>query len=113
MLHKGIVMEKEVVAPSSDVVAYMYVVGLSLWGGAVSYFTNKKKFTWSGLMIHLLSASFAGVMTGFVLSHFGITGPLQNAIVGVAGFHGTQAMVKLAMKLKIVRDIFEDGKEQK
>lgn len=111
MLHKGIPMDREVVVPSSDVIAYMYVVGLSVWGGAVSYFTKKQKFTWAGLMIHLLSASFAGMMTALGLDHFDITGPLQGAICGVAGYHGTQAMVKLAMKLKIVRQLFEDDKK--
>lgn len=89
---------------------YLGVVAISLWGGLVSYFEKKTKFSWLTLFAHLLSSSFAGMMTYFACESAGISGPLTGVVIGVASHMGTPAMIRLAMKLKIVRNVLEGNK---
>lgn len=85
---------------------------VSIWGGLVSYFEKREKFSWVGLAAQLLSSSFAGMMTALVCQYANLPTPLIGALSGVAAYMGTPAMVKLARKLKWVRELM-DSKESK
>lgn len=84
---------------------YVIVMGISLWGGVVSYFGKKQKFQLATFFAHQASASFAGLMAFFACEHANVTGPLMGVIIGVAAHSGTPALVKLLMKLKEVQRV--------
>jgi hypothetical protein len=96
----------------SGVLTYLGVLGISLWGGIVSYFEKKEKFSWYNLIAHLSSASFAGMMTFFGCEYAGVSGPLVGVLCGVAAHMGTPALIALAMKLKIVRNVIDDKEDK-
>lgn len=88
---------------------YLWVIGVSLWGGMVSFFEKKgEPFSWVRLFAHLSSSSFAGLMTFYVCQYGNVPEPLIGVFCGVAAHMGTPAL----LKLKIVRQFFEkDSKE--
>jgi hypothetical protein len=88
------------------------VIGISLWGGLVSFFNKVNKFSWKALFVHLTSSSFAGLMTFLLCQQANISGPLTGVLCGVAAHMGTSALVKLLMKSKTVATFFhtEDKK---
>lgn len=96
----------------SDWPTYLAIMTISIWGGFVSFFERKRKeeFSWLNFFAHLSSAGFAGMMASLACAYFGISGPLTGAMSGVAAYMGTPALIKLAMKLKVVRDLLEGDK---
>lgn len=98
-----VVMTKEQIL-NSDWFTYLWVLGVSLWGGLVSFFErDEKPFSWRRLAVQLLSSSFAGLMTAYICQSGGINGPLMGVFCGVAGLQGTSAL----MRLRIVRQFFD------
>lgn len=93
---------------SSDVYTYIFVIWISVWAGIVSFFESKKTFALLPFLAHISSASFAGMMAFFGCEYAGISGPLTGVVCGVAAHMGTPALIRLAMKLKVVRNIFEE-----
>lgn len=93
---------------TSGWLTYAGVFAISIWGGLVSYLERKGKFSWKNLLAHLLSSSFAGLMTFFACEYASISGPLTGVLCGVAAHMGTPAMINLAMKLKPVRAVLDD-----
>lgn len=90
-------------------ITYLWVVGISLWGGVVSFFEKKgEKFSWGRLAAHLSSAGFTGVMTFYACRYGNIPEPLIGLFCGVAAHIGTPAL----LRLKIVRQIFAKDKEE-
>jgi hypothetical protein len=98
---------KDSILFNSGWLAYGSVMAVSIWGGLVSYFEKREKFSWSGLTAQLLSSSFAGMMTALVCQYANLPTPLMGALSGVAAYMGTPAMVKLARKLKWVRELMD------
>jgi len=88
-------------------VTYLGVMLLSLWGGLVSYFDRRDKFSWRTLTAHLLSSSFAGMMTFFACEYAGISGPLTGVFCGVAAHMGTPALIRFAKRARAVRALLE------
>lgn len=87
---------------------YLWVLGVSLWGGIVSFFEKKDEpFSWKRLFAHLSSASFAGMMTFYICQYGNVPEPLIGVFCGVAAHMGTPAL----LRLKIVRQFF--GKDSK
>jgi hypothetical protein len=80
---------------------------ISIWGGLVSFFEKKEKFSWVSLFAHLSSSSFAGWMTFLGCQYAHISGPLVGIFCGVAAHMGTPALLKLASKFKIVREVLK------
>jgi hypothetical protein len=94
---------------SSGVITYLWVAGLSLWGGMVSYLESREPFSWLRLSAHLLSSSFAGLMTFYLCQYGQVPDPLVGVLCGVAAHMGTPAL----LKMKIIRQFLskdEDGK---
>lgn len=90
---------------TSGMFTYLWVMGVSIWGGLVSYAEKKEPFHLVRLLAHLSSSSFAGLMT-FYLCQFGnVPEPLTGVFCGVAAHMGTPAL----LKMKIVRQFLEKG----
>lgn len=76
---------------------YLWVFGLSAWGGAVSFFRKVKmgqthKFNLIELIGELFTSAFAGVITFYLCESSGFS-PLWTAVmVGVSGHMGTRAI---------------------
>lgn len=98
---------------NTGLITYAWVLGISIWGGVTSYFEKKEPFSWMNLFAHLCSSSFAGLMTYFLCQYGEIPGPLTGVLCGVASHLGTPALIKLAMKLKFVKQFFEDDSDKK
>lgn len=88
---------------TSGYLTYAWVVGVSLWGGLVSYFEKKEPFAWLHLFAHLLSSSFAGLMTYYLCQAGSVPEPLTGVFCGVAAHMGTPAL----LKIKVIRQFFE------
>lgn len=91
---------------------YAAVIGISVWGGVTSFLESDKPFSWRRFSAHLTSSSFAGMMTGFACQYANISGTLSFVLVGVAAHMGTPALIKLAMKLKVVRNALDENTEK-
>jgi NhaP-type Na+/H+ or K+/H+ antiporter len=94
----------------SDWLTYLGVMGISFWGGIVSYLDKREPFNWRNLTAHISSSSFAGMMTFMACEYAHISGPLTGVLCGVAAHMGTPALIALAMRLKVVRELL--GKEE-
>jgi hypothetical protein len=83
-----------------SVITYVWVIGLSVWGGAVSW-VNKIKlghvraFNIMELAGELITSAFAGMLT-FWLSEQAAFPPLVTAaLIGVSGHMGSRAILAL------------------
>lgn len=76
---------------------YLWVLGLSAWGGVVSFFRKVReghasKFSFMELIGELVTSAFAGIIT-FYLCEAGEFTQLWTAVfVGVSGHMGTRAI---------------------
>lgn len=93
---------------NSEWLTYLGVVAVSIWGGIVNYMNSKTKFTWASLFAQISSSSFAGLMAGFACQYANIAGPLMFVLVGVSAHMGTPALIKIAKKFKVVRDLLDE-----
>jgi hypothetical protein len=95
---------------SNGWITYVSVFAISMWGGIVSYFGKREKFSWRNFFAHLMSSGFAGFLTFWACEASGITGPLLGVLCGVAAHMGTPAIIRLAKRSKFVKDILEGTK---
>lgn len=98
---------------NSGWLTYLGVFLISTWGGIVRYLNSGTKFSWATLFAQLASSSFAGLMVYFACLYAGISGPLTGVLIGVGSHMGTPALISLAMRLKAVRNLLSDEKDQK
>ena len=84
---------------------YIWVIGVSLWGGLVSFSERKEPFSFMKLLAHLTSASFAGLMTFYLCQYGNIPEPLTGVMCGVAAHMGTPAL----LRMKIIRQFLNKG----
>lgn len=90
-------------------VTYLWVIGVSLWGGVVSFFEKKDQpFSWVRLFAHLSSSSFAGLMTFYICQYGHVPEPLMGVFCGVAAHMGTPAL----LRMKIIKQFLEKDKEE-
>lgn len=72
---------------------YAFFVWVAVWGGFVRYFQyqkdNKEAFSWMALWVHVLSASFAGLVTALVGKHYGLPFEMIGALSALSGHMGT------------------------
>jgi hypothetical protein len=85
-------------------ITYLWVVGVSLWGGVVSFFEKKDEpFSGVRLFAHLSSASFAGMMTFYICQYGNVPEPLTGVFCGVAAHMGTPAL----LRMKVIRQFLD------
>ena len=94
---------------TSGYITHLWVLCVSIWGGLVSYFEKKEPFSWLTLFAHLLSASFAGMMTYYICESSGVSGSLTGVFCGVAAHMGTPAL----LKMKVIRQFLNRDDEGK
>lgn len=98
---------------SSEILTYVWVLGVSTWGGVVSYFDEKStkesetgspvNFSIAKLLVRISSAAFAGLITMYLCQWSNLPTPLTGALVGIAAHLGTPAF----MKLKVIRNLLD------
>ena len=98
---------------SSELLTYLWVLGVSTWGGLVSYFDERStkesetgetvKFSFTKLMVRISSAAFAGLITMYLCQWSNLPTPLTGALVGIASHLGTPAF----MKLKFIKNLLD------
>ena len=79
---------------------YAWVIGLSVWGGFVSYYRKVSsghldKFQITVLMGELMTSGFAGVLTFWLAHAAGFNELITAALVGISGHMGTRAVTFL------------------
>jgi hypothetical protein len=82
------------------VLTYAWVIALSSWGGAVSYWrkvTSQQidKFQITVLMGELMTSGFAGVLTFWLAHAAGFNELIIAALVGISGHMGARAVTYL------------------
>ena len=87
---------------------YLWVIGVSLWGGVVSFFEKKdEKFSWQRLVAHLSSSSFAGLMTFYICQYGDVPEPLTGVFCGLAAHMGTPAL----LRTKVIKQFLESKED--
>lgn len=83
---------------------YVWVVGLSIWGGAVSYFNKMKKYSQKfdifKFLIEIFTSAFVGVLTFLICDWADLDWDITAAMVGIAGHMGTKAITVLENRYK-------------
>jgi len=91
---------------SYSVLTYLWVIGLSSWGGIVGYIRRVKSrnlahFSLAELIGEMVISGFVGVMTFYLCESAKIEGVFAAALVGISGHMGSRALYFLEA---IVRD---------
>jgi hypothetical protein len=98
---------------NSGYVTYLWVIGVSLWGGVVSYFEKREPFSWKHLFAHLSSASFAGMLTFFLCDYGHVPGPLTGVFCGIAAHMGTPALLRTRFIKKFLESQMDEEEQPK
>ena len=81
-----------------------WVIGLSMWGGTVSYIykLNKYHIPFSLLRFagEILTSAFVGVITFLLCQSSGLSMEVTAALVGISGHMGTRALFILERKFE-------------
>lgn len=82
-----------------------WVLGLSAWGGAVSYFHHMTKhglkFSLFRLAMDISTSAFVGLLTYLLCHAANISEELTAAMVGISGHMGAKALVMLERKYEV------------
>jgi uncharacterized membrane protein len=78
-----------------ELATYAWVIGLSSFGGIVSYLTGLKKYKFSllNLIIKIIIGAFVGTVTFFICEAQGIKGPMQAVLISMASVMNTEAIM--------------------
>lgn len=81
-------------------ITYLWVSGLAMWGGAVSFMRKRKSgqarpFNLTEFVGEIITSAFAGVLTFWLCESVGMSGLLTAAMVGVSGHMGSRAIFQL------------------
>lgn len=94
-------------------ITWAWVLGLSAWGGAVSYFHKMDKhglkFSLFRLAIDVWTSAFVGVLTYLLCHTAEISEGVTAAMVGISGHMGTRALFMLEKKYE---SLFTPGASQ-
>ena len=110
-----IMIEKD---PSTyTLLTYFWVIGLSMWGGVVSFYRKVKTgqvraFNFVELVGELVTAAFIGVLTFWLCEAAGFSPLITAACVGVSGHMGSRGVfaLELFMAKKLGLNLPEDTK---
>jgi len=84
----------------SEIWAYLWVLVLSAWGGAVNFYHKLKtgevtRWNVTELIGELVTSAFCGVITFFLCRAGGIDIWVSAALVGIAGHMGSRLIFKM------------------
>jgi len=96
-----------------QLLTYLWVVGLSAWGGVVSFIRKIKRgearaFNFIELIGEICTSAFAGIITFYLCESAGFTGVMTAAFVGISGHMGSRA---ISMMEKYFSNKFNISKE--
>lgn len=99
-----------------SLLTYMWVFGLSAWGGAVSFIRKVRsghtsRFNFLELIGELVTSAFAGVITFYLCESSGFSQLWTAVMVGVSGHMGTRAIYFLESVFKASANLAEQKNE--
>lgn len=81
----------------SQAFTWLWVIGLSSWGGAVGYLSRidkqKVKFKFYTFCVEVFISAFVGVLTFLLCDSSNLSWETTAAMVGVSGHMGTRALM--------------------
>ena len=92
-----------------SIFTYMWVFGLSAWGGIVSFFRkvregSSNKFSFVELVGEIATSAFAGLITFYLCEASGFSQLWTAVLVGVSGHMGTRALFHMESFFKNAAD---------
>ena len=97
----------------SQWVSWIWVIGLSGWGGAVSYFHKVDKyalkFSILKFIMEIATSAFVGVLTFLLCDAANISWEVTAAMVGVSGHMGTRALFMIEKRYETFINGENDG----
>lgn len=96
---------KETTPTDFSMITYMWVWGLAIMGGIVSYHQKVRRrgsaqYSIAEFVGELVTAAFAGVLTFYLCQAYGMGQLLTAALVGVSGHMGSRTLAILERMLK-------------
>jgi hypothetical protein len=81
-------------------ITYVWVAGLSMWGGLVSFIRKVKEgsthmFSIRELLGELVTSAFAGIMTFWLCEAAQMNPLITAALVGISGHMGSRTIYKI------------------
>lgn len=98
-----------------DLLTYLWVIGLSAWGGLVNYYRKYRcceisGFSFFEMSAELSTAAFAGVLTFLTCQAAHFTSLFTAVMVGVSGHMGSRSVAFFENMLQ--EKLFNKAKEQ-
>ncbi len=95
-------IQDSLISSFSGWLTLVWVIGLSIWGGTVSYLHKLSKygipFSLFKFMAEIITAAFVGLITYLLCQSSGISMTITAALVGISGHMGTRALFILEKK---------------
>ena len=95
---------KETTPTDFTVMTYLWVWGLAIMGGAVSYYQKvrrgRSKYSIAEAIGEIVTSAFAGVLMFYICQATGISQLWTAALVGISGHMGSRALAMLEASLK-------------
>jgi hypothetical protein len=94
-MRKAFMMEKD--PTSYSLITYIWVIGLSAWGGIAGYVRrlktrNQAHFSLAELVGEICISGFVGVLTFYFCESARLNPVLAAALVGISGHMGSRAL---------------------
>ena len=83
-----------------ETITILTVIGMSTFGGLVSWLREKGPRKFSKLMIVLCTAAFAGLLAYYITHAVGLNEQYQCAMSGIAGYGGGTLLDEVIEKVK-------------
>ena len=83
-----------------ETITIITVLGISTFGGLVSWLREKGPRKFSKLMIVLCTAAFAGLLAYYITHAIGLNEQYQCAMSGIAGYGGGTLLDEVIEKVK-------------
>jgi len=95
-------IQSSIVENFSGWLTLTWVIGISIWGGTVSYLHKLSKygipFSLFKFIAEIVTAGFVGLITYLLCQSSGLSMTITAALVGISGHMGTRALFILEKK---------------
>jgi uncharacterized membrane protein YeaQ/YmgE (transglycosylase-associated protein family) len=97
---------------------YVWVLGLSIWGGVVSFMQKVKRgrahvFNLMEFIGEIVTSAFAGILTFWLCQEAGFDGIISAALVGISGHMGSRiiSMIEFYLTKRYIGVEFEERRK--
>lgn len=85
---------------SIGILTYLWVLGLSAWGGIISFLRKKRAgearpFNFAEMIGEIMTSAFSGVLTFWLCESAGMDSLMTAVLVGISGHMGSRALFQL------------------